>query len=97
MMFTLIFVGIFLRKKSVLPENADKTMAKLETFIFVPALLLFNQMTRCTVQTFRDNAILILYGLVVILCAILVAYLLSGLFVRNASASPEKNVSKKYL
>ena len=41
-MFSLISVGFLLRKKSKLPENSGIVMAKLETFVFVPALSLFN-------------------------------------------------------
>ena len=45
MMFTLILVGFLLRKKTILSENAGTTMAKMETYIFVPALTLFTQMS----------------------------------------------------
>lgn len=63
MMFSLILVGFLLRKKSKLPENSGTVMAKMETFIFVPALSLFNQMTKCTVETFKTNAPLYYMGL----------------------------------
>ncbi|MBR3849240.1 MAG: hypothetical protein IKM36_01980, partial [Oscillospiraceae bacterium] len=59
-MFTLILIGFLLRKKSILPDNAGRVMAKMETFIFVPALSLFTQMTKCTVRSFAENAHLIL-------------------------------------
>ena len=42
MMFSLILVGFLLRKTSKLPENSGTVMVKMETFIFVPALSLFN-------------------------------------------------------
>lgn len=89
MMFSLILVGFLLRKKGKLPENSGIVMAKMETFIFVPALSLFNQMTKCTVATFKANASLILYGLVIVLCAIILSYPLSILFVRKDADSPE--------
>ncbi|MBQ9802624.1 MAG: AEC family transporter [Clostridia bacterium] len=88
-MFFLIVVGFVLRKKCVLADNAGSVMSKMETFIFVPALTLFTQMTKCTVATFRDNAVLILYGFVAVVCAIALAYPLSALFVRNHKSSPE--------
>lgn len=87
MMFALILVGFIIRKKGKLSETAGTTMAKLETFIFVPALSLYTQMTKCTVETFTENAPLILYGLIIVLAAIAVAYPLSRLFVRNSKAS----------
>lgn len=90
MMFFLIAVGYFLRKKKLIPENTGAILAKLETFIFVPALSLYTQMTRCTVQTFRENAVLMLYGLGLTLAAIGVAYLLARLFVPKAKTGEKR-------
>ena len=89
MMFLLILIGFLLRKKSILPENSDITMAKLETYAFVPALTLYSQMTQCTLETFTENAVLILYGFIMILVAILVSYPLSKIFVKNYKETPE--------
>lgn len=89
MMFTLIMVGFILRKKCVLPENSDTVAAKMETFIFVPALSLYTQMTKCTQETFAQNANLILYGAVIVLTAIAVAYPLSKLFIKDDKDSEE--------
>lgn len=89
MMFFLIVVGFVLRKKCILPDNANVTMSKLETFVFVPALSLFTLMTKCTVETFAENAELILYGLVITLVAVAMAYFLSRFFVRDWRQSPE--------
>lgn len=97
LMFTLILTGFVLRKKHILPENSDKTMAKLETYIFVPALSLFTQMSKCTVKTFAENSVLILYGTVIVLGAILLSYPLSRLFIRNSAdpdASYQRNIYK---
>lgn len=94
MMFTLILVGFLLRKKNCLPENAGTIMAKMETFIFVPALSLFTQMTKCTVENFQKNAHLMLYGLVIVLSAILISYPLSKIFVRDGKASSEKEYQR---
>ncbi len=89
MMFTLILVGFLLRKKSNLPENTSTTLARLETLVFVPALSLYSMMTKCTVETFKENAVLILYGLIIVLSAILLSYPLSNCFVRKSADSPE--------
>lgn len=90
MMFTLILVGFFLRRKNIIPEKTDAALAKLETFIFVPALSLFNQMTQCTVESFKENSVLMLYGLAAGIVSILLSYPLSRLFVPKAAGSPEK-------
>lgn len=89
MMFVMILVGFLLRKKNILPEKSDITMAKLETYAFVPALTLYSQMTQCTVKTFTENAVLILYGFIIILAAIFLAYPLSKVFVKNYNETPE--------
>ncbi len=62
MMFTLIAAGVLLRKAAVLNTHAGNIMARLETYVFVPALLLYTQMTKCTVATFVENTDIILYG-----------------------------------
>ena len=95
MMFSLIAVGFILRKKGILPESSDKTMAKMETYIFVPALSMFTQMTKCTVQSFKENYALIFYGLIIVLCAIAISYPLSRLFFKKSEAkSYQRNIYK---
>ena len=89
MMFTLILAGFLLRKARILPNDSDVTMSRLETYIFLPALNLFNMMTNCTVNTFKSNSVLILYGLLLIIFAVALAYPLSKLFIRNSSESAE--------
>ena len=90
LMFSLMLAGFVLRKKKLLPDNAGTSMAKLETYIFVPALSLFNQITKCTVESFRENWVLMLYGLGIVICAILLSYPLSLLFVPKADDSDKK-------
>ncbi len=90
MMFGLIAVGFVLRRTKKVPESAGVTLAKLETYLFVPALSLYTQMTRCTVKTFSENADLILYGTVIITISIIVAYPLSRIFIKKKETSPEK-------
>ena len=89
-MFLLMLVGFLLKKAKILPEKADVAMAKLETYIFCPALALYTQMTKCTVAAFTGNATLILYGAVLILCAVGLSCPLSMLFVRNYKTSSGK-------
>ena len=67
MMFLLIGGGVLLRKTNILPKGSDATISRLETYLLIPALNLFNQMTQCTRETFAENAPLMLYGTVIIL------------------------------
>lgn len=89
LMFTFILIGFLLRKTKILPENAYVTMSRLETYIFLPALNLFNQMTKCNVETFLNNSVLILYGTVIVIAAVVLAYPLSRLFVPDFRKSPQ--------
>ncbi len=93
-MFLLVLIGFILRKCKILPENASTTMSRLETYCFVPALYLHTQMTKCTVESFRQNYVLILYGFFSILAAILLAYPVSRLFVRNSRESAEASYQR---
>ena len=86
MMFLLILSGFILKKANVLPENSHVTLSKLETYIFLPALNLLNLMENCTIESFKENFVLILYGLLLVIFALLLAYPLSHLFVRSTSA-----------
>jgi len=87
MMFFLIIVGILLRAKKIVPENADAAVSRLLTYVFTPALTLYNQVTECTWQKLVENSSLILYGLIITLCAIAAAYPLSYLFVSKDQKS----------
>lgn len=89
MMFTLMLVGFLLRKKCLLPEDSHVGMSKMETYVITPALTLSTQITKCTVETLTGNSVLILYGLVIVMCAIALAYPLSKLFVKNYKQSQE--------
>lgn len=82
-MFLLIVSGYVLRKKNILPEESHLTLSRLETYILVPALNIINWTNNCTPQTLKDNSVLVLYGGVIILLAVALAYPLSALFVRN--------------
>lgn len=89
MMFTLILVGYLLRKKANVPSNAGTVMAKIETFVLVPALSMFTLMSKCTVENFKNNFQLILYGFILVLAAIALSYPLSKLFTKKGDKSPE--------
>ncbi|MBQ8816389.1 MAG: AEC family transporter [Lachnospiraceae bacterium] len=96
-MFLFIILGYILRKKNILSETAHLTMSRLETYIFVPCLVLYNWMNNCTVSSLKTNSILIIYGLILILSAIALAYPLSGLFVKKADTDAltyQRNIYK---
>lgn len=86
-MTVFILIGYILRKSKILPDTANLTLSRLETYFIVPALYLYNWMRNCTISTLKENYILIVYGLVLILCAITLSYPLSKLFIRKADTN----------
>ncbi len=94
MMASLMVAGYFLRKKNIVPENTGIAISKLETYIFVPALSIINQLNNCTVETFVNNSNLILYGAVITAVAVPLGIALSHLFIRKSSKSPELSYTR---
>ena len=87
LMFVLMALGFALKKGKKLPDQAHVVMARLETYAFTPALMLYSQMTKCTVENFSVYWTLILAGFLVTLSAVLLSYPLSRLFVPHAGQS----------
>ncbi len=84
MMFLLMIVGYVLRKANILPnDTSDVTLARLETYVFVPALNFYSWATSCTVDSLKENWKLVLYGTSAIIVMILLSYPLSKLFVKD--------------
>ena len=83
-MFLCIVVGYVLKKKQLLPDNADKVLSKLETCVLVPALNINTFIRYCNVASLGQHYTLILISTVVVLVAIAIAYALSGFFEKDA-------------
>ena len=86
-MFCFIMAGFVLKKKNILADNANVVLSKVLLYVVSPALSLYTQMKRCTVETFTESYVLILYGFAASIAAILLSYPLSKLFVRNYKES----------
>ena len=97
-LFIFIVLGFILKKKNILPESTSVTLARLETYLFLPALNFGNMMEKCSVQAFKDNLSYITYGGVLILLAVLIAYPMSHIFVKGSDSNPklsyQRNVYK---
>ncbi len=90
-MFVFMVIGFALRKTGVLPENAGTTLSRLETYLFMPAMNFFSQLTRCTPVTLRENSRLIIYGGVIIAVAVALAYPLAMVFVPKAKGDENRS------
>lgn len=80
-MFSLIILGYLLTKMKLVPENAEKTLSKLENYVFIPALCMGTFVKNFTVNTLVNNRTLLLISflieLVVIPISIVIVKLLS--------------------
>lgn len=84
--FVLIAIGYVLKKRNIVDDRAHANLSRMELFVFAPALNLASQIENCNVQTLKDNAVLIIYGISLAFAAALVAGPVSKLFVRDHKA-----------
>ena len=91
MMFTCIMIGYVLNKLKLLPENSDAVLAKLETFVLVPALNISTFMNYCTVESLVKYRSFIVVSAVLIVSAVVLSYPLSKIF---SNDSYQRNIYK---
>ena len=89
-LFLCIAVGFVLYKCKILPEGSGAVIAKLETWVFCPALSFMTMLRFCTLSTIREHAINVLLGACYIAVAVAIAIPLSCVFVRKKS--PERGI-----
>jgi hypothetical protein len=83
MLFLCMVLGLVLCKTKILPDNAGKVMAKLETWVFCPALSFYTMARYCTIQnigTHATNMVISAFGVAI---ALAIALPLSTLLVKD--------------
>lgn len=85
-LFFCIAIGFLLAKTKVLPESAGKTMAKMETWIFSPALSFTTMLRYCTVDSLSTHGVNIVMASISVALAMAIAIPLAKLFVRENNA-----------
>jgi len=88
--FICITIGFILSKAKILPDNASKTVAKLLTWVFAPALNFVTMARYCTLSTLGENIELVLIGTAVVGVAMAVAIILAKIFIKTDS--PERGI-----
>lgn len=86
MLFICIAVGFILNKCKILPDNAGKVMAKLETWVFCPALSFSTMATYCTINTISAHATNIFFGICCVAMCMAIAIPLGKVFVPEKSS-----------
>ncbi len=85
-LFICMAIGFAACKTKILPENSAKVMAKMETWIFCPALSFVTMARNCTVQTIGAHAINITISLFSVMLALGISIFLARFFVKNKCA-----------
>ncbi len=91
-LFICMAVGFVLCKTKILPDSATKVMAKLEVWVFCPALSFYTMAKYCTADELGEHATNVIMGVILIALLLSLAYLLARLFVRENVY--ERNVYK---
>ncbi|MBE6590066.1 MAG: hypothetical protein E7643_07790 [Ruminococcaceae bacterium] len=89
-LFFCIAAGFVLYKCKILPQGSGAVIAKLETWVFCPALSFSVMLRFCTLSTIREHAINVLLGACCVAVAVAIAIPLSCAFVRKKS--PERGI-----
>lgn len=85
-LFLCIAVGFGASKARLLPDSTGKVMAKLETWIFVPALNFMTMTRNCTVASLSTHAVNVTLSCISVAVAMAIAIPLSRLFIREKTA-----------
>lgn len=82
-LFSLIVVGFILAKFKVLPDNAQKTLSKLENTVFIPCLVAGTFIENFTVERISSAWRLLLVSLAICVISIPIAILVSRLCAKD--------------
>ena len=80
MMFACMVIGFILNKKKLCPDNTVTVLSKLETYVLAPALTVNTFSKYCTVASLTEQYKMILYCLLALAVAILLAFGLAPFF-----------------
>lgn len=78
-LFTFIVIGFILTKCKLLPDNAAKTISKLENMLFVPCLVMYTFIQNCNLETLSSVWKLLLLAFVMVLLLIPISILVARL------------------
>lgn len=82
-LFFCIAVGFVSSKTKILPEYASKVMAKMETWIFCPALSFMTMLRYCTLDSLSTHGTNIIMSAISVALAMVIAIPLAKLFVKE--------------
>ena len=85
-LFLCMAIGFIACKTKILPDNSTKVMAKMETWIFCPALSFITMARNCTVERIGTHAVNIAISCILVAIALTISITISRFFVKTKSA-----------
>lgn len=89
MLMLFLAVGYAFSKCGLLPKDADTVLARLETYLIMPAMIINTLAEHCTPEALRGDGALLITATICTAAAVLLSYPLSALF---AKPGQERNV-----
>lgn len=88
-MLITVLTGFFLTKKRIISKEATLILSALETYVFVPCLIVKTFLKYCTFESLKSNFSLIAYCLAVLFLSFWISFFLCPLFSKEKY---EKNI-----
>ena len=82
-LFICIAIGFILKATGILSDEAGKTIAKLETWVFCPALSFITMAKYCTVSSLGAHSIIVILGCFAIAICLIIAIPLAKAFTKK--------------
>jgi len=79
----LISIGYLLAKFKIVEENSAEILSKLETYVFIPALVLSTFINNFTISKLNSSWQYVLGGVVVVLISVIIGVFISKFFSKN--------------
>lgn len=83
MFFSVMILGFILRRKNIVPENADVSLSKVLTMVVSPALLLKTFIANFNVETLLEKSYIFIWGIILLFILIFLGTALANLFADN--------------
>lgn len=82
-LFSFILIGFILKKKNTLCDGSAKTLSRLENVLLMPAVVINTFWNNCTVENIKEKWIFLLYSAVLLVVAILLAFIISRFLTKD--------------
>lgn len=83
MFFSVMILGFILRRKNVVPENADVSLSRVLTMVVSPAIVLKTFATNFNIQTLTEKFYILITGIILLLILIFLGTALATMFSDN--------------